>query len=80
MGVKVCRWLLPSLAMTRVDELEQAVRKLDPEDLTRFREWFIEFDAELWDRQLERDEAAGKLDALVAEARLEHGRGRTRPL
>lgn len=66
--------------MTRVDELEQAVRKLDPEDLRRFREWFIEFDAELWDRQLERDVAADKLDALVAEARAEHSKGRTRPL
>jgi hypothetical protein len=66
--------------MTRVDELEQAVRKLDPEDLLRFRDWFIQFDAELGDRQLERDVAEGRLDALVAEPRAEHSKGRTRPL
>lgn len=66
--------------MSKVDELEQAVRELPPEDLRQFREWFLEFDAELWDRQLERDVAAGKLDGLVEEARKEHRKGSTRPL
>ncbi len=66
--------------MTRVAELERAVRDLSPEDLRRFREWFVEFDAELWERQLERDIDAGRLDSLSEEARTEHREGRTRPL
>ena len=66
--------------MGRVDELEQVVRELSPEDLRQFREWFVDFDAELWDRQLERDVTAGQLDRLVEEARTEHREGRTRPL
>ena len=66
--------------MSRVDELEQAVRELSSQDLRQFREWFVEFDAELWDRQLERDVAAGRLDRLVNEARAEHREGRSRPL
>jgi hypothetical protein len=68
------------LLMSKVDELEQAVRELSPEDLSKFREWFVEFDSELWERQLERDVAAGRLDGLVEEARNEHREGRTRPL
>ena len=33
-----------------------------------FRTWFAEFDASAWDRQMEDDVAAGRLDALADEA------------
>lgn len=66
--------------MSSVEEIERAVSGLPPEDLRRFREWFAEFDAELWDRQIGGDLQAGRLDALVEEARTEHRSGRTRPL
>ena len=36
--------------------------------LAAFRAWFAEFDAEIWDREFERDVAAGRLDALAEEA------------
>ncbi len=42
--------------------------QLSPEDLVAFRIWFSEFDAALWDRQLEADAAAGRLDQLAEEA------------
>jgi len=54
--------------MSTVREIEDAVRRLPSEDLTAFRAWFAEFDAEVWDRQLEADVAAGRLDALAEEA------------
>lgn len=66
--------------MSTVHEIEHAVRGLSPDELSRFREWFIEFDARAWDRQLEADVAAGSLDDLAAEALEEHRAGRTRPL
>lgn len=66
--------------MSSVEEIERAVAELAPEDLQRFREWFAEFDAELWDRRIERDLGSGRLDALIEEAREEHRKGRTRPL
>lgn len=66
--------------MSGVDELERVVRELSTEDLAQFREWFVEFDGELWERSLEGDIAAGRLDPLVEEARTEHREGRTRPL
>lgn len=48
--------------------IQNAVRQLSPEDLAAFRVWFDEFDAALWDRQLEADVAAGRLDQLAEEA------------
>jgi len=66
--------------MSSVEEIERAVSELPSGELRRFREWFAEFDAELWDRQIERDLQGGRLDALVEEARTEHRSGRTRPL
>lgn len=54
--------------MSRVKEIEDAVRRLPPDDLAAFRRWFAEFDAELWDRQLEADATAGRLDDLAEEA------------
>ena len=54
--------------MIGVSEIEQAVQKLGPEELAKFREWFAEFDALRWDRQFEDDIAAGRLDAFAKEA------------
>ncbi len=54
--------------MSTVKEIEQAVSRLKPEELSRFRQWFDEFDAEEWDRQFEKDAQSGKLDRLVDEA------------
>jgi hypothetical protein len=63
--------------MTKVEQLEREVEKLTTQELAAFREWFIEHDWQVWDRQLERDVAAGKLDALAEEALAEFRRGET---
>ena len=49
-------------------EIEDAVLRLSEAELDAFREWFAEFDAAAWDRQIEDDVAAGRLDALANEA------------
>ena len=66
--------------MSTIQDLERAVTDLSPEDLSRFRAWFAGFDAEVWDRQIEDDVAAGRLDALADEALADFRAGRTRPL
>ncbi len=66
--------------MTKIEALEKQVQELSPEDFAAFRNWFADFDAELWDRQLERDVKAGNLDRLAEEARQEHAHGKTRKL
>ncbi len=55
--------------MSDIEALERSVEALTPEELARFRAWFAEFDAQVWDRQIEADAASGKLDSLVREAR-----------
>lgn len=62
--------------MSTVQEIEDAVRQLSAEQRAAFRTWFADFDAEEWDRQLEGDVAAGKLDWLAAEALADRQAGR----
>jgi hypothetical protein len=46
-----------------VEELELVVSGLAADELALFSQWFDEFRAEQWDRQIEADVVAGKLDA-----------------
>ena len=55
----------------QLKEIEKAISQLSPQDLTEFRRWFAEFDAEAWDQQFESDVTTGKLDKL-AEKALKH--------
>lgn len=66
--------------MTTVDEISGAVKRLPKKELARFRKWFAAYDAAVWDRQLESDVEAGKLDALIREAQRDHRAGRTKPV
>jgi hypothetical protein len=69
-----------SRAMTKVESLEQEVEQLALEELAAFRAWFIERDWQAWDRELEQDVAAGRLDHLADEALAEYERGETTEL
>jgi hypothetical protein len=66
--------------MTKVESIEREVRDLSARELANFREWFAEFDAAEWDRQLEEDVASGKLDRLADAALADHNAGRSRTL
>lgn len=59
--------------MSTVQEIERAIEKLSEEDLVEVRAW-------IWDRDIERDAAAGRLDDLAEEALREHRDGKTRRL
>lgn len=54
--------------MSRLKGIEGEVQQLSADELKRFREWFFEFDGDAWDRQLEADVRAGKLDKLIEKA------------
>ena len=66
--------------MSELEKLAERIEKLSPQELKKFRAWFAEFDAHLWDRQIEADAKAGKLDGLISEALAEHRAGKTREL
>ena len=63
-----------------VQELETAVSSLSREELSVFHRWFEEFIAEDWDRQIEADVKAGRLDHLAAKADRDFEAGRCTPL
>lgn len=66
--------------MSDIEQLERTVSSLSPKDLAQFRAWFLEFDARVWDEQIESDLNAGKLNTLMAEARTEYDKGKAKPL
>jgi hypothetical protein len=61
-------------------ELEQAISQLPSEELSRFATWFEEFMADEWDKQIERDVAAGKLDHIIRKVDADIDAGRSTPL
>jgi hypothetical protein len=63
-----------------LEELESVVSGLPDADLSRFSEWFEEFMADQWDRRIERDLAAGRLDATLKRADEHYEAGRHTPL
>lgn len=66
--------------MTNVEQIEAAILSLPSEEFRRLADWLAEEDQRRWDEQLERDVAAGRLDALAAEAIADYEAGRTREL
>ena len=65
--------------MDKLKNIEQQIQALSPEELAQLRAWFLEFDWTAWDRQLERDVQAGKLDTLAEQALRDHAAGKSTP-
>jgi hypothetical protein len=61
-------------------ELESAVTKLPAAELAAFTRWFEEYLAEVWDRQIEQDTQAGRLEEAGRRADAEFEAGRCKPL
>lgn len=66
--------------MSEVEQLEERIANLAPRDLAQFRAWFLEFDARVWDQQIEADAKAGKLDDLIGEALADYKAGKARDI
>jgi hypothetical protein len=60
-------------------ELEQSISKLPPGEVAEFREWFLRFDGDRWDEQIEKDASSGKLNSLAKTALREFRSGQTNP-
>jgi hypothetical protein len=71
--------LFPEITVS-LNELETAVTKLAAEDLTAFARWFEEYLADAWDRRIEADIQAGRLDEAGRRADVDFEAGRCKPL
>jgi hypothetical protein len=54
--------------MTKIEELEKEVSALPEKEYSQFRQWFLDRDWEMWDREIEADANEGRLEFLVQEA------------
>jgi hypothetical protein len=63
-----------------VQELENAIRQLSKEDFARLAQWIDDYRAEQWDRRIEADIRAGRLDEAGRRADSDFEAGRCTPL
>ena len=54
--------------MVSITEIQEAILDLPETEYTELRKWLSELDWERWDKQIEADSEAGKLDSLIEEA------------
>ena len=54
--------------MSKLEDIERAVKQLSTEEMAKFRQWFEELQADLFDAKIEADMTAGKLDAHFERA------------
>jgi hypothetical protein len=66
--------------MSKIDELEREIEQLPEDEFTELVRWLSEKDWERWDKQIEDDGAAGKLDFLVHEAVEAKAKGKLKDL
>lgn len=63
-----------------LQEIEAAIKGLPAADLNAFAQWFEEYLADAWDRQIEADVNAGRLDHVGKLAAEDFDAGRCKPL
>ena len=63
-----------------VKEIELAITQLPAEDMGKLMAWLEVYHAQMWDKQIEEDLEAGRLDALLAEVDKEYAAGLSQPL
>lgn len=66
--------------MTTVKEIEMAIAELPADKFSVLKAWVDEFDAALWDKKLEVDIKAGKLDAMAGKALINLKKGQCKEL
>ena len=66
--------------MGKLERVQQEIAAMTPEELAAFDAWYLAFEADAWDRRIERDVASGRLDEAAQRALAAHRRGRSGPL
>jgi hypothetical protein len=66
--------------MTRVEAIEEQIKNFSGDELAELRDWLFEHDWATWDRQIEADSTAGKLDKLFDKACADHAAGKSTKL
>lgn len=63
-----------------VREIKSAIEQLAPSEVSKLSEWFAEFEAQIWDKKIERDLQNGKFGNLIKEVEKDFAEGNCQPL
>lgn len=63
-----------------VKQIERAIAQLPAKDLAELMSWLEDYNAQVWDKRIEEDLEAGRLDTLLAEIDEEYEADLTQPL
>lgn len=66
--------------MSTVVEIENALQALPVDDAWKVADWLQQDLDDMWDRQIDADIAAGKLDKLADQALEDYRAGRVKPV
>ena len=66
--------------MSTVAEIKSAIKKLNPKQLRSVGNLVDEMREDMWDKQIDADAKAGKLDKLAEKALADYRAGRCKPL
>ena len=63
-----------------VEQIERAIAQLPVKDLAELMKWLEDYHAQVWDKRIEEDLEAGRLDTVLAEVDQEYEAGLSQPL
>ena len=63
-----------------IEQIERAITQLPPKELAELVRWLEDYQAKVWDKQIEEDLEAGRLDKVLAEVEEEYAAGSATPL
>jgi hypothetical protein len=66
--------------MSKIDELKAEIESLPSQEVAEIFRWLSEKDWENWDKEIQADSQAGKLDFLVRDARDGKAKGKLKDL
>ena len=62
-----------------VKQIERAITQLQAKDFAELMGWLKDYQAQVWDKRIEEDLEAGRLDLLLAEVKEEVEAGLSQP-
>ena len=66
--------------MSKVDQLKAEIESLPNEEFSELCRWLTERDWDRWDKEIEADSGAGRVDFLLRDAREQKAKGTLKDL
>lgn len=58
--------------MKKLDRIKTKIQNLNTSELSDLRNWFLEYDSDIWDKEIEENIKGGRLDFIAEKAILSY--------